>query len=137
MGKLGFDMEALFVEVLKKNGLEKPRLHNATPILIQSFSINGLKKLAAKYEIKWPLMWLTFVGTKWTPAMFDEAEKFAAAICPYKWDITASLVEQARARGLKVVAYIVSFRRRKGIQRDRRGDASLPLRPRRGRFVHG
>ena len=50
-------------------------------------------------------MWLTFVGTKWTPAMFDEAEKFAAAICPYKWDITASLVEQARARGLKVVAY--------------------------------
>jgi glycerophosphoryl diester phosphodiesterase len=103
--KLGFDMEALFIEVLKKNGLEKPRRKNSTPILIQSFSVAGLKKLVDKYETKWPVLRLSGTGVKWTPATLDETKPYASVIGPYKGDVTKMLVDQAHERGMKVVPF--------------------------------
>ena len=40
-GKLGFNMEALVMETLKKNGLDKPRAGSSPVVLIQSFSKAG------------------------------------------------------------------------------------------------
>jgi glycerophosphoryl diester phosphodiesterase len=51
------------------------------------------------------MLWLTLVNTKWTPAMFDEAQQFLAAIGPSKRSVNQSVVEQAHARGLNVVPY--------------------------------
>src|SRR6185312_14262512 len=52
-GKLGFDMEALVMGMLKKNGLDQPKASNqSTPIYMQSFSKNGLLKLRNKYGMK-------------------------------------------------------------------------------------
>ena len=104
-GKLGFDMEALFVEVLRKNGLEKPGRQNSTPVFIQSFSKESLLKLISQYDTKWPQLWLTGANSKWTPAIFDEASRLFAALGPHKADVNASFVEQAQARGLKVVPF--------------------------------
>lgn len=104
-GKLGFDMEALFIKVLKRNGLEKARVDSSTPVLIQSFSKASLQKLAAKYKTKWPLLWLTGANSEWTPAIFAEASKLFAVLGPSKVDVNAAFVEQAHAHGLKVVSF--------------------------------
>lgn len=103
--KLGFDMEALFIDVLKKNGLEKPKRKNSTPILIQSFSVAGLKKLVEKYHTKWPVLRLSGVGVKWSAATLDETKPYASVIGPYKGDITKELVDLAHERGMKVVPF--------------------------------
>lgn len=104
-GKLGFDMEELVMGVLKKNGLDRPNSSNqSTPIYMQSFSKNGLLKLRNKYGLKWPMLWLSFANTKWTPEMLHEARSFES-IGPNKRDVTAALVEQAHAIGLKVFPY--------------------------------
>ena len=104
-GKLGFDMETLVMAVLKKNGLENPRGNSATPVLIQSFSKPSLKKLVAQHQPKWPLLWLTGPNSEWTPAIFDEASQLVAVLGPSKVDVNAAFVEQAHARGLKVVSF--------------------------------
>jgi glycerophosphoryl diester phosphodiesterase len=105
-GKLGFDMDDLVVKVLKKNGLEKSRPSNdSTPIYLQSFSKESLKTLRSKYDVKWPLLWLTSAKTKWTPAMLEEAKQFVESIGPSKQNVTKSLVEQAHQAGLKVTVY--------------------------------
>ncbi len=104
-GKLGFDMEKLFIDVLKKNGLEKPQRRNATPVLIQSFSKESLQKLISQYDAQWPLLWLTGAGFKWTPEIFDEAAKHFAVLGPSKGDVDRAFVEQAHSRGMKVVSF--------------------------------
>jgi glycerophosphoryl diester phosphodiesterase len=94
------------MDVLKKNGLENPSKSNqSTPIYMQSFSKTGLKKLRNQYQMKWPMLWLTFVNTKWTSVMLQEAKASFESIGPYKRDVTASLVKQAHALGLKVFPY--------------------------------
>ncbi len=53
--KQGMSMEKLFVEVLKKNGLDKPSA--STPILVQSFNPDSLREVA-KSGIKHPMLQL-------------------------------------------------------------------------------
>ncbi len=101
-GRLGFDMEALFIEVLKKNGLNKASVNPKTPILIQSFSKQSLDKLL-KTKTGWPMLWLS--ATKWTPAMLDEAGKKFSALGPSKGEVTPAFVEQAHTHGLKVIPF--------------------------------
>jgi glycerophosphoryl diester phosphodiesterase len=105
-GKLGFDMEALVMEVLKRNGLENPSAKNSsTPVYIQSFSKPSLVKLHEKYDVKWPILWLANLHGKWTPETLDDAKTFADSIGPAKKDVTAELVKAANSRGLKVFPY--------------------------------
>jgi len=103
--KLGFDMEALVLEVLKKNGLDRARANSSTPVLIQSFSKAALQKFARMPEAKWPLLWLTPANYPWAPEIFDEAKELAAVLGPAKVDVKQSFVEQAHARSMKVVVY--------------------------------
>jgi glycerophosphoryl diester phosphodiesterase len=109
-GKLGFNMEAMVVEVMKKNGIDKPRAGASTPIFLQSFSKTSLQRLVHDHDIKWPMLWLTFKGAKWTPEIFAEAKQYCTSIGPYKGEVTASLVEQAHAHGLKVVPFTFNAR---------------------------
>jgi glycerophosphoryl diester phosphodiesterase len=103
--KLGFDMESLFIDVLKKNGLEKPKRKNSTPILIQSFSVASLKKLVDHYDTKWPVLRLSSTSMKWTPELLDETRPYARVIGPFKGMVTKELCDQAHQRGMKVVPF--------------------------------
>lgn len=103
-GKLGFDMESLVMEMLKKNGLDKPS-KNSTPVLIQSFSKEGLEKLVSKLDCQLPLLWLTDKNYKWTSEIFDEAAKLVAVLGPHKSDVNPSFVEQVHSRGMKIVSF--------------------------------
>lgn len=108
-GKLGFDMEALVMDVLKRNGLENPKRSNAsTPVYLQSFSKLSLQKIREKYALKWPFLWLSTLHTHWTDEMLHEAKQFADSIGPAKQDVTAELVRSANALGLKVFPYTFS-----------------------------
>ena len=105
-GKLGFDMEELVMATLKKNGLDQPKASSlSTPIYMQSFSKTSLLKLRNKYNLKWPTLWLSMVHAKWSSAMLREAKESFDSIGPNKLDVTASLVKDAHAIGLKVFPY--------------------------------
>ncbi|HXU77648.1 MAG TPA: glycerophosphodiester phosphodiesterase family protein [Methylomirabilota bacterium] len=109
-GRLGFDMEALVTEALKKNGLEKPGAIPATPVLLQSFSLASLKKLRTQHGLRLPMLQLAAAGAKWTPETLAEIKTYADAFGPDKKDATPALVQAAHAAGLQVVAY--TFRAR-------------------------
>src|SRR5262245_43955706 len=47
-GKRGFDMERLALEILKNNGLDTPSADPKTPVIIQSFSAESLRKIDRK-----------------------------------------------------------------------------------------
>ena len=104
-GKLGFSMEKLVVEAMKKAGIEKARAGSNTPVFIQSFSKESLHKIVFDHGIKWPILWLSSANVKFDSTQLKEAKTFATAIGPSKEDVTAGLVQEAHARGLKVVAY--------------------------------
>jgi glycerophosphoryl diester phosphodiesterase len=104
-GRLGFDMEKLVAEALKKNGLDTTRGNDSTPILFQSFSKPGLKRLRDQYKISWPMLQLGFAGAKSRPAALAELKEYAWGIGPYKRDVTAGLVNEAHGLGLKVIPY--------------------------------
>src|SRR6266850_8499622 len=57
-GKLGFDMERLLLDALKKNRLGTRSAESHTPVIIQSFSGEGLRKLSSMLDTKLPLVLL-------------------------------------------------------------------------------
>ena len=112
-GQRGFDMESLVLDVLKKNRLEKPSAAGHTPIILQSFSPESLRKLSGPLKTKLPLVLLVSDETRarWlTTAGLAEAKQFASGIGPAKALLDKSLVMQAHALGLSVTPY--TFRSR-------------------------
>lgn len=112
-GERGFDMERLVLDVLKKNRLDKPGAARHTPVIIQSFSPESLRKLSSALKAKLPLVLL--VGdearARWlTAAGLAEAKQFASGIAPAKALLDKNLVIQAHAHGLSVTPY--TFRSR-------------------------
>ncbi len=109
-GRRGFDMEKLLVESLKKNKLDKPLADQKTPIIIQSFSAESLRKLRDVYKTKLTLtfliggdpqkQWLTADGLK-------KVKGFADGIGPSKILIEREpkIVEWAHSAGLTVTPY--------------------------------
>lgn len=106
-GKRGFDMERLLLDALRKNRLDNPRTARHTPVIIQSFSPESLRKFSA-FKTKFPLVllvgaessadWLTEKGLK-------EAKKFTQGIAPAKALVNESLVRQVHAHNLTVTPY--------------------------------
>jgi glycerophosphoryl diester phosphodiesterase len=110
--KHGFDMEELVLQTLKKNGLEKP--NTSTPILLQTFGAVAVKRLADK-GLKHPILQLVTAGAKWTDSSLKKVKELAVGISPPKGDITAELVRQSHAAGLKVVPFTYN---KKGLSPD-------------------
>ncbi len=107
-GGRGFDMERLVLDALKKNRLDKLRADRHTPVIIQSFSPDSLRKFSTTLKTKVPLVLL--VGdesrARWlTPAGLAEAKRFASGIAPAKALLDKNLVMQAHDLGLSVTPY--------------------------------
>ncbi len=109
-GSRGFEMEKLLLAELKKNHLDKPGADQKTPIVIQSFSAESLRKMSVELKTKLPLIlliepkdqqeWLSAEGLK-------KAREFAAGIGPNKLlvDGKPEIVKLAHALGLSVTLW--------------------------------
>ncbi|MBL8203250.1 MAG: glycerophosphodiester phosphodiesterase [Blastocatellia bacterium] len=104
-GSRGFDMEKLVLAQLRKNKLPDKK----TPVLIQSFSPESLRKMKVELKTKVPLVllisppqreWLTAEG-------LQKAKSFAVGIGPAKSlvDGKPELVKLAHDTGLSVTPY--------------------------------
>jgi glycerophosphoryl diester phosphodiesterase len=107
-GNKGLDMESLLVAILKKNHLYTP--DPKTPVIIQSFSAESLRKLRSVHKTKLPLtflihadpqrQWLTVDGMR-------RVKEFANGIGPNKILIEhePGIVKWAHDIGLTVTPY--------------------------------
>lgn len=107
-GGRGFNMEGLVLDVLRKNRLDTRRAARHTPVIIQSFSPESLRKLSGTLKTKLPLVLL--VGdesrARWlTAAGLAEAKQFVTGIAPAKALLDKNLVMQAHELGLSVTPY--------------------------------
>lgn len=110
-GSRGFDMEALVLEQLARNGLHRPGADPDTPVIVQSFSAESLQKMKrAGAAIPLVLLvsdadprrgrWLSDEGLR-------EAARFAAGLGPAKSLLLddPTLLARAHAAGLTVTPY--------------------------------
>jgi glycerophosphoryl diester phosphodiesterase len=109
-GRRGFDMEKSVIETLKRNKLDQPNADPKTPIIIQSFSDESLRKM--KFELKTKLtlvflihadpqnQWLSVDGMK-------KVREFADGVGPSKAlvDRNPAIVKWAHDAGLTVTPY--------------------------------
>ena len=104
----GFDMEQAVVDELKRNGLEEPGADSSTPVVLQSFSAEGLRRMAGELHNRLPRVLLLGESDQaWlSPQEFQSLEGFAG-IGPDKNLLWASprLVKWAHEAGLSVTAY--------------------------------
>lgn len=112
-GQFGFDMERLLIAALRKNHLGTRRAERHTPVIIQSFSPESLRKLTGMLSPKLPLVLLINeqMRTRWlTLAGLTEAKQFASGIGPAKALLDKDTVTQAHALGLSVTPYTFRLR---------------------------
>jgi glycerophosphoryl diester phosphodiesterase len=112
-GQFGFDMERLLIATLRKNQLGTRRAERHTPVIIQSFSPESLRKLTGMLNPKLPLVLLINeqMWTRWlTPSGLTEAKQFASGIGPAKALLDKDIVTQAHALGLSVTPYTFRLR---------------------------
>jgi glycerophosphoryl diester phosphodiesterase len=110
-GERGFDMEALVLAQLAKNGLDRPGADAKTPVVIQSFSPESLQKMV-KMGTRLPLVFLISdldAGRdRWlSDAGLRDAKRFAAGIGPAKSLLVRdpTLAGRAHDAGLSVTPY--------------------------------
>jgi glycerophosphoryl diester phosphodiesterase len=110
-GARGFDMAAMTLAVLAKNGLDHPGSDPKTPVIIQSFSADSLRQMR-KAGSTLPLVFLISDLDKGAPRWLTDAglkmvRAFAAGIGPAKALVTAdtTIVSRAHAAGLTVTPY--------------------------------
>lgn len=106
-GKRGFDMERLLLDALRKNRLDNPRVARRTPVIIQSFSPESLRKLF-NFKTGLPLVLLVGAETsaRWlSKEGLTEAKRFVSGVAPAKALLDKNLVTQAHALGLTITPY--------------------------------
>ena len=110
-GSRGFDMEALVLKELQKNGLDTPGADSKTPVIIQSFSPESLQKMRAM-GVKLTLVLLISDGDperdRWlSDEGLRQARTFADGIGPAKSLLVTdpTLAKRARAIGLSLTPY--------------------------------
>jgi len=127
-GKRGFDMEKLVIEILKKNRLDIPGADPETPVIIQSFSAESLRKTRSDLKTKLPLTFLIGADpqNRWLSADgLKRVKDFATGIGPAKGLIERNpeIVKWAREAGLTVTPYTfrsASTRRFKDVREEMR-----------------
>src|SRR6476646_130623 len=102
----GVDQVKLFVDLIKKNGLEKPESLKTFPVIIQSFDESAIRRVAVDLPTI-PRVFLTSKDEVVTEARIRELAKFATGIAPEKFVIARhpELVARAHAAGLTVTSW--------------------------------
>ncbi len=104
----GFDMEQAVVDELKRNGLDEPAADSNTPVVIQSFSAESLRRMAGEHQNRLPRVLLLGEGDQaWlSPEKVQGGEEFSG-IGPHKnlLRVNPDLVGWAHKAGLSVTAY--------------------------------
>jgi glycerophosphoryl diester phosphodiesterase len=120
-GSLGFDMERLVMDVLAKNGLDKPGADPKTPVFLQSFSADSLKKMRVSMKVGLPLLFLVsdrdpndaptdrYRDLWLRKERIVDVKAFADGIGPAKGLVlqNPALVKWAHDAGLSVTVYTV------------------------------
>src|SRR5206468_9680839 len=101
----GIDQVKLFVAVVRKNGLEKPESLRTTPVIIQSFDEEAIRRVAVDLPTI-PRVFLTSKDEDVTEARLRELAKFASGTAPEKFVIARhpELAKHAHAARLTVTS---------------------------------
>jgi glycerophosphoryl diester phosphodiesterase len=107
----GIDMVGLFVAAVRAAGLDSAASLAATPLIVQSFDENTIRRLAVELPAV-PRVFLMgeLPGGRLTDGRLRDIARFATGISPDKNLVDADLVQRAKAAGLTVTAY--TFRAR-------------------------
>src|SRR4051812_28068499 len=105
----GIDQVKLFVDAVKKNGLEKPQSLKTTPVIIQSFDEEAIRRVAADLPTI-PRVFLTEKDEDVTEARIRELAKFSTGIAPAKAVIARHPEMVARAHAAKLTVTSWTFR---------------------------
>jgi glycerophosphoryl diester phosphodiesterase len=100
------DQVKLFVEQVKKNGLEKPESLKVMPVIIQSFDEEAIRRVARELPTI-PRVFLTSRDEDVTEARLKELKTFATGIAPEKKLVAAhpEMVKLAHDLGLTVTCW--------------------------------
>jgi glycerophosphoryl diester phosphodiesterase len=100
------DQVKLFVDLVKKNSLEKPESLRAMPVIIQSFDEEAIRRVARELPTI-PRVFLTSRDEDITEARLKELKTFATGITPEKRLVAAhpEMVKMAHALGLTVTCW--------------------------------
>jgi glycerophosphoryl diester phosphodiesterase len=102
----GVDMEQIFVQTVKKLGLERPESLRETPLIIQSFDWETVRRVSRDLPTI-PRVFLTERDEDVAEARLKELAQFATGVAPEKNVIARhpDLVKRAHALGLTVTAW--------------------------------
>lgn len=102
----GIDQEKLFVEVVRKTGLNTPESLKKTPVIIQSFDEESIRRVAVDLPTI-PRVFLTSKDEDVTEARMQALAKFATGIAPEKFVIARhpEMVARAHAAHLTVTSW--------------------------------
>ena len=105
----GVDMAKIFVDSVKKHGLDRPESLKTTPIVIQSFDEATIRRMATELPAI-PRVFLTSEAADITDARLQELAVFATGIAPEKSVIAEHPEMVARAHALKLTVTSWTFR---------------------------
>jgi glycerophosphoryl diester phosphodiesterase len=102
----GIDQVKLFVDIIRKNGLEKPDSLKKMPVIIQSFDEEAVRRVAKELPTI-PRVFLTAKDEDITEARMRELAKFSTGIAPEKFVIARhpEMVKRAHDAGLTVTSW--------------------------------
>ena len=102
----GIDQVKLFVAAIRKNGLETPESLKKTPVIIQSFDEETVRRVAKELPAI-PRVFLTSKDEDVTDARLRALATFASGIAPEKFVIARhpDMVKRAHAAGLTVTSW--------------------------------
>jgi glycerophosphoryl diester phosphodiesterase len=102
----GVDMEKIFVDLVKKNGLERPESLKETPVIIQSFDWDTVRRVSKDLPTI-PRGFLTEKDEDVTEARLRDLATFATGIMPEKKVIARhpEMVKRAHDLGLTVTSW--------------------------------
>lgn len=102
----GIDQTRLFVDVIRKNRLDTPESLRTTPVIIQSFDEETVRRVSRELPTI-PRVFLTSRDEDVTEARIREVAKFATGIAPEKFVIARhpEMVKAAHDAGLTVTSW--------------------------------
>jgi glycerophosphoryl diester phosphodiesterase len=102
----GIDQVKLFVDIIRKNGLEQPESLKKMPVIIQSFDEEAVRRVAKELPTI-PRVFLTAKDEDVTEARMRELATFSTGIAPEKFVIARhpEMVKRAHDAGLTVTSW--------------------------------